>query len=70
MIITVTGIIVCIIAFFINYVSAQVLAGDVIVSVTLVMLVIVLLLNMAAVGRQPVQKIELSFKVRTHVEGI
>lgn len=44
--------------------GAHLLAGNVVTSVILVVLVIVFLLNLAAVGRQPVQKTELSFKVR------
>lgn len=60
----VAGIIICIITFLISNMNAHLLAGNVIISVILVVLVIVLFLNLAAVGRQPVQKIELSFKVR------
>ncbi|XP_025264770.1 cationic amino acid transporter 3 [Camponotus floridanus] len=56
-------IIICIITFLISNMSAYLLAGNVIISVTLVVFVIVLFLNLAAIGRQPVQKIELSFKV-------
>ncbi|EFN79322.1 High affinity cationic amino acid transporter 1 [Harpegnathos saltator] len=43
--------------------GTQLVAGDAIVSVILVILVTVLFLNIAAIGRQPVQKIQLSFKV-------
>lgn len=57
-------IIICIITFLISNMSAYLLAGNVIISVTLVVFVIVLFLNLAAIGRQPVQEIELSFKVR------
>ncbi|XP_032687216.1 cationic amino acid transporter 3 isoform X2 [Odontomachus brunneus] len=56
-------IIICIIAFFINNMGTQLVAGDAIVSVILVIVMMILFLNIAAVGRQPVQKIELSFKV-------
>lgn len=56
-------IIICIITFLISNMSAYLLAGNVIISVTLVVFVIVLFLNLAAIGRQPVQEIELSFKV-------
>lgn len=43
--------------------GAQLLAGNVTISVILVVLVIVLFLNVIAIGRQPIQKTELSFKV-------
>ncbi|KAL6436222.1 hypothetical protein ACFW04_004657 [Cataglyphis niger] len=59
----VTGIIICIITFLISNMSAHLLAGNVIISVILAVFVIVLFLNLAAIGRQPVQKTELSFKV-------
>lgn len=68
----ITGIIICIITFLISNMSAQLLAGNVVISVILVVFVIILFLNLAAVGRQPVQKTELSFKVRkekTRVEN-
>jgi len=44
--------------------SAHLLVGNVVISVILGVFVIILFLNLAAVGRQPVQKTELSFKVR------
>ncbi|EZA62579.1 hypothetical protein DMN91_005514 [Ooceraea biroi] len=56
-------IVICIITFLISNMGAQLLAGNVVVSVILGVLVIVLFLNVAAIGRQPVQKTELSFKV-------
>ncbi|KAL6436220.1 hypothetical protein ACFW04_004657 [Cataglyphis niger] len=56
-------IIICIITFLISNMSAHLLAGNVIISVILAVFVIVLFLNLAAIGRQPVQKTELSFKV-------
>jgi len=43
--------------------GAQLLEGNVIISVILAVFIIILFLNVAAIGRQPVQKIELSFKV-------
>ncbi|XP_025159705.1 cationic amino acid transporter 3 isoform X2 [Harpegnathos saltator] len=56
-------IVICIIAFLTSNMGTQLVAGDAIVSVILVILVTVLFLNIAAIGRQPVQKIQLSFKV-------
>lgn len=43
--------------------GAHLLAGNIAISLILLALVIVLFLNLAAVGRQPVQKTDLSFKV-------
>jgi len=43
--------------------GAQLLEGNVIISVILAVFMIILFLNVAAIGRQPVQKVELSFKV-------
>lgn len=60
----VLGIVICIITFLISNMDAYLLAGNVVISGILIVLVIVLFLNLAAVGRQPVQKIDLSFKVR------
>ncbi|KAL0128181.1 hypothetical protein PUN28_003439 [Cardiocondyla obscurior] len=57
------GIVICIITILINNMGAYLLAGNITISVILFILVIVLFLNLAAVGRQPVQKIELTFKV-------
>ncbi|XP_014474610.1 PREDICTED: cationic amino acid transporter 3 isoform X2 [Dinoponera quadriceps] len=57
-------IIICIIAYLISKMGTQLIAGDVTISVILVILVIALFLNITAIGRQPMQKIEqLSFKV-------
>ncbi|KAG5327168.1 CTR1 protein, partial [Pseudoatta argentina] len=56
-------IIICIITFLISNMGAHLLAGNMVISVTLSVLAIVLFLNLAAIGRQPVQKTELSFKV-------
>ncbi|EGI58548.1 PREDICTED: high affinity cationic amino acid transporter 1 isoform X2 [Acromyrmex echinatior] len=56
-------IIICIITFLISNMGAHLLAGNMVISVTLSALAIVLFLNLAAIGRQPVQKTELSFKV-------
>ncbi|XP_076248537.1 cationic amino acid transporter slimfast [Calliopsis andreniformis] len=60
-------IILCIIllaiAIFIQHVGAKAFGNSVLESVILVVLVIVLLLNLAAIARQPTQDVELSFKV-------
>ncbi|XP_072751687.1 cationic amino acid transporter 3 isoform X1 [Anoplolepis gracilipes] len=56
-------IVICIITFLISNMSAYLLAGNVVISVILVVFVIVLFLNLAAIGRQPIQKTKLSFKV-------
>ncbi|XP_018405196.1 PREDICTED: cationic amino acid transporter 3 isoform X2 [Cyphomyrmex costatus] len=56
-------IVICIITFLINNMGVHLLAGNIVISVILGVLVIVLFLNLAAIGRQPVQKTELSFKV-------
>ncbi|XP_072751695.1 cationic amino acid transporter 3 isoform X2 [Anoplolepis gracilipes] len=55
-------IVICIITFLISNMSAYLLAGNVVISVILVVFVIVLFLNLAAIGRQPIQKTKLSFK--------
>jgi len=60
----VSGIVICIITFLISNMGAHLLAGNMVISVTLSVLAIVLFLNLAAIGRQPVQRIELSFKVK------
>ena len=60
----VTGIVICIITFLISNMGAHLLAGNMVISVTLSILAIVLFLNLAAIGRQPVQRTELSFKVK------
>ncbi|KYM76403.1 High affinity cationic amino acid transporter 1 [Atta colombica] len=57
------SIVICIITFLISNMGAHLLAGNMVISVTLSVLAIVLFLNLAAIGRQPVQRIELSFKV-------
>ncbi|XP_012061678.1 PREDICTED: high affinity cationic amino acid transporter 1 [Atta cephalotes] len=56
-------IVICIITFLISNMGEHLLAGNMVISVTLSVLAIVLFLNLAAIGRQPVQRIELSFKV-------
>ncbi|XP_011692155.1 PREDICTED: cationic amino acid transporter 3 isoform X2 [Wasmannia auropunctata] len=56
-------IVICIITFLISNMGAHLLAGNMVISVILGVLVIVLLLNLVAVGRQPVQRTDLSFKV-------
>ncbi|XP_018366564.1 PREDICTED: high affinity cationic amino acid transporter 1 [Trachymyrmex cornetzi] len=56
-------IVICIITFLISNMGAHLLAGNMVISVTLSVLAIVLFLNLAAIGRQPVQRTELSFKV-------
>ncbi|KYN31122.1 High affinity cationic amino acid transporter 1, partial [Trachymyrmex septentrionalis] len=56
-------IVICIITFLISNMGAHLLAGNMVISVTLSILAIVLFLNLAAIGRQPVQRTELSFKV-------
>ncbi|XP_018310158.1 cationic amino acid transporter 3 [Mycetomoellerius zeteki] len=56
-------IVICIITFLISNMGAHLLAGNMVISVILGILVIVLFLNLAAIGRQPVQRTELSFKV-------
>lgn len=53
----------CIVTFLISNMGAHLLAGNIAISVALLVLVIILFLNLAAIGRQPVQKTELSFKV-------
>ncbi|XP_011692166.1 PREDICTED: cationic amino acid transporter 3 isoform X3 [Wasmannia auropunctata] len=58
-----TSIVICIITFLISNMGAHLLAGNMVISVILGVLVIVLLLNLVAVGRQPVQRTDLSFKV-------
>lgn len=50
--------------------GTRLVAGDAIASVILVTVMMVLFLNIAAVGRQPVQKIELSFKVRMQIQRV
>jgi len=61
-----TGIVICIITFLITNMSTDLAEGNVIVCVVLAVLVIVLFLNLAAIGRQPAQRIKLSFKVRKY----
>ncbi|XP_031840564.1 cationic amino acid transporter slimfast [Nomia melanderi] len=56
-------IIIFIIALFINNVGANAFGNNVIETVILVILVIILFLNLAAVARQPVQETDIAFKV-------
>lgn len=62
-----TGVVICIITFLISNMGAHLVEGNVVVCVILAVFVIVLFLNVAAIGRQPVQRTELSFKVRESV---
>ncbi|KOC63248.1 Cationic amino acid transporter 3 [Habropoda laboriosa] len=52
-----------VIALFVNYVGAGAFGNNVIESVILILLVNILLLNIIVIARQPVQKIDLAFKV-------
>lgn len=61
---TIVGIIICIVVFLINNMSEQLLTGNVAIATILVVLIMALILNLTAIGRQPVQKIQLSFKVK------
>ena len=56
-------IIVFVIALFIQQVGSRAFGNDVVETMILVILVIILLLNLAAIARQPTQDVELSFKV-------
>ncbi|XP_036140854.1 uncharacterized protein LOC105835035 isoform X5 [Monomorium pharaonis] len=55
-------IIICIITFLINNMGTYLFAENV-VNLVVVVLAIVLFLNLAAIGRQPIQRTKLSFKV-------
>ncbi|XP_035733325.1 cationic amino acid transporter 3-like [Vespa mandarinia] len=46
-----------------NYVEFDITNGNVIVFVIIIILAFILILNLASIGRQPVQQVELSFKV-------
>ncbi|XP_047370449.1 cationic amino acid transporter 3 isoform X2 [Vespa velutina] len=46
-----------------NYVEFDITDGNVIVFVIIIILAFILILNVASIGRQPVQQVELSFKV-------
>lgn len=61
-----TGVIICIITFLISNMGTDLVEGNVVTCVILAVLVIVFFLNLAAVGRQPVQRTELPFKVREY----
>ncbi|KAG7189659.1 hypothetical protein KM043_017336 [Ampulex compressa] len=49
--------------FYINYMYKEILSGNIVVSVILAVLIVIVLLNLAAVGRQPCDNTELSFRV-------
>ncbi|XP_015595656.1 cationic amino acid transporter 3 [Cephus cinctus] len=57
------SIIVFAVGFLINYVGDQVLSGNVIYCAIIALLVLIMLLIIASIGRQPAQKPNLSFKV-------
>lgn len=61
--ISILCVVIFILAFFLNNAGADAFAGNVAAAITLVVLVIILLLNLAAIARQPVRKVELAFKV-------
>lgn len=57
------SIVIFILILIINNVEFSVTDGNVITFVIIAILIFILILNVAAIGRQPVQEIELSFKV-------
>ncbi|XP_012214560.1 cationic amino acid transporter 3 isoform X2 [Linepithema humile] len=56
-------VIICIITFLISNMGTDLVEGNVVVCVILAVLVIIFFLNLAAVGRQPVHKTEVAFKM-------
>lgn len=56
-------VVICVITFLISHMGTDLIEGNVVTCVILAVFVIVFFLNLAAVGRQPVQNTELSFKV-------
>ncbi|XP_043685322.1 cationic amino acid transporter 3 [Vespula pensylvanica] len=57
------SLVVFILILILNHVELDITNGNVIVFVIIIILVFILILNVASIGRQPVQQVELSFKV-------